>query len=573
MQRPIPGSTLRTGGFWGPNLTARACGAIAIAVLLLAVALPLVELFYRSLIRDGALSLGNYFDVFSVRRNYQSIWDTLALGFWSMIVAAALGVPLAWLVARTDLPGRRFLEIVCLLPYMLPPLIGAMAWTQLLAPRAGYINRLWMSLMGTRTPLFNIYSFDGMVIVMGFYTFPFVFLAVCGALERMNPSLEEAARICGARSARVARDITVPLVIPSIAAGMMLAFLYAASNFGIPALLGMRARIFVLSTRIYAYVLQGDMAGIQLATSLSVVLLALAGLLILGNRWILRRQHGAAIISGKSVRPTRVELGRFRYPLAAVVHLFMALTTMLPIVALFSTSFLKAWGLPLQASNLTLRNYQYILFEFPLTRTAILNSLILAVASATAAVLLGAVFAYIVVKAKVRGRQAVDALVTFPRAIPGTVLALGMILAWSGRYGVNLYGTLTILFIAYLAYYTFYAYRNIAASLVQVHPSMEEAARISGAGLFQTLRDVVFPLIRPGLTAGWLLVFAPTLRELTISVLLYGPFTPTIGVALFDLQDAGYFHIASALAAVLVVVILVTNMVMRKIVGARTTAA
>ncbi len=571
MKVPKTTNKLQLTGAWWTGLVPRLSGAIAVLLLLILVAFPLGVLFYRSLIHEGALSLRNYIEVFSSSRNYKPILDTVVLGFWTTVVAAALGVPLAWLVARTDLPGRRFLEITCLLPYMLPPLLGAMAWTQLFAPRGGYINQFWMSLTGGRTPLLNIYSFPGMVLVMGFYTFPFVFLALRGALERMNPSLEEAARICGARSGRVALDITLPLVVPSIAAGMMLAFLYTVANFGVPALLGLRARIYVLTTRIYAYIHQGDITGIQLATSLSVVLLGLAGLLILANRWILHRHHGAAIISGKSVRPTRVELGRWRYPLALFVHLFVTLTTFAPIGALFLTSFLKAWGLPLRFSNFTLRNYQYILFEFPLTRKAILNSLLLAVVSATAAVILGGVLAYIVIKTKVRGRQAIDTLVAFPNAIPGTVLGLAMILTWSGRYGVNLYNTLGILIVAYLAHYTFYAFRNTAASLVQIHPSLEEAARISGAGTVKTLRDVVFPLIRPGITAAWLLVFSPTLRELTMSVLLYGPHTPTIGVALFDLQDAGYFHIASALAVILVVVIFTTNMVMRRVIGARAT--
>lgn len=564
---------LRVPGGGLSGIPVKTVGILAVALLIILVALPLGVLFHRSLVRDGMLSLDNYIEVFSATRNYQPIWDTVKLGVWSVVLASILGIPLAWFVARTNLPGRRFLEIACLLPYMLPPLIGAMAWTQLFAPRAGYVNQLWMSFTGTRTALFNIYSFEGMVVVMGFYTFPFIFLAVRGALERMNPSLEEAARICGARPSRVARDVTVPLVIPSVMAGMMLAFLYTISNFGVPALLGMRARIFVLTTRVYAYILQGNIEGIQLATSLSVVLLAMAGVFLLANRVILRRQHGAAIISGKSVRPTRVELGKWRYPLAFAVHLFMGLTTLAPIVALFLTSFLKAWGLPLQAQNFTLRNYQYVLFEFPFSRTAMLNSFLLAVVSATAAVILGTALAYIVVKTKVRGRQAVDSLVTFPNAIPGTVVALAMILAWSGRFGINIYNTFWILIAAYLAYYTFYAYRNIAASLVQVHPSMEEAARISGAGTLRSLRDVIFPLIRPGLVVGWLLVFAPTLRELTISILLYGPYTPTIGVVLFDLQDAGYFHIASALAAVLVVVILVTNLVMRRIVAGRQPSA
>ncbi len=555
-----------------PTLAGRLVGLAAVALLVVLTAFPLGVLFHRSFEREAQLSLQNYVEVFSAARNYQPIWDTVKLGLWTVLLAAVLGVPLAWVVARTNMPRRRILENLCLLPYMLPPFIGAMAWIQLLAPRSGYINQLWMSLMGTRDPLFNIYSFGGMVMVMGFYSFPFVFIAVRGALERMNPSLEEAASICGARTLRVARDITVPLVIPSIMAGMMLAFLYTVSNFGIPALLGMRARIFVLTTRIYAYILRGDMVGIQLATALSVVLVGLAAIILIVNRWVISKQHGAAIISGKSVRPTRVELGRWRYPFALGVYAVVGLMVLAPIVALMLTSFLRAWGLPLRWANFTVRNYEYILFEFPLTRAAIQNSVMLALVAASAAVVLGTVLAYIVVKTRTRGRQAVDALVTLPNAIPGTVVALAMILAWSGRFGINLYNTFAILLVAYLSYYTFYAFRNAAAALAQVHPSLEEAATISGAGSGAVMRDVVIPLIRPGMLAGWLLVFAPTLRELTISILLYGPYTPTIGVAVFDLQDAGYFHIASALAAIIVVVIVGINLVMRKLLGGRARA-
>lgn len=556
-----------------PTLAGRLVGMAAVVALILLTAFPLGVLFFRSFERAGTLSLANYIEVFSASRNYQPIWDTITLGFWTVLLATGLGVPLAWVVARTNIPRRRILENLCLLPYMLPPFIGAMAWIQLLAPRSGYINQLWMSLMGTRDPLFNIYSFGGMVMVMGFYSFPFVFIAVRGALERMNPSLEEAACICGARPLRVARDITIPLVRPSVMAGMMLAFLYTVSNFGIPALLGMRARIYVLTTRIYAYILRGDMVGIQLATALSVVLIGLAALVLILNRWMVGRQHGAAIISGKSVRPTQVDLGRWRYPVAAGVYLMVALMVLSPLVALMLTSFLRAWGLPLRWANFTVRNYEYILFEFPMTRAAIQNSILLALVAATGAVALGTVLAYIVVKTRTRGRQALDALVTLPNAIPGTVVALAMILALSGRFGVNLYNTFTILIVAYLSIYTFYAFRNASASLSQVHPSLEEAARISGAGSGAVMRDVVVPLIRPGMLAGWLLVFAPSLRELTVSILLYGPYTPTIGVAVFDLQDAGYFHIASALAAIIVVVIVLINLIMRKLLGskARTT--
>ena len=541
---------------------------VAVLLLLVLVALPLSLLFYKSFVRDGTLTLANYMEVFSDQRNYLPFWNTVKLGFWTVVLATALGLPLGWLVARTDLPGKGLLELMCLLPYMLPPFIGAIAWTQLLAPRVGYINKLWMLITHSRSSLFNLYTFEGMVWVLGMYTFPFVFITVRGALARMNPSLEEVARISGAGKLRVLKDITIPLVLPSIMAGMILAFLYAISNFGVPALIGMRGRVFVVTTQIFWYVYQhADFTGIRLATSLSVILVGVAGLVLWLNRWVLSRQHGAAIISGKSVRPTIVELGRWRYPIAVVVHLFIAFLVLAPLVSVFLSSFLKAWGLPIRWENLTIRNYRYILFEYSLTRKAILNSLMLAVSAATSVTLIGGVLAYITVKTKIRGRQALDFLSTLPHAIPGTVVALAMILAWSGQFKVNLYNTFWIILVAYIARYMFYGFRNISASLVQVHPSLEEAARSSGASWVHNFRDIVVPLIKPGLIASWLLVFMPTLRELTVSILLYGPRTPTISVAVFELQDAGYYHIAAALSALIVVVLLICNYIARKLIG------
>jgi len=540
---------------------------LSAVLLVVLVALPLSLLFYKSFVHEGALSLTNYEQVLSERRNYLPLWNTLRLGLWTVVLATAIGVTLGWLVARTDLPGRQALEVFCLLPYMVPPFIGAMAWERLLAPRIGFVNQLWMALTNSKSSPFNIYCFAGMVWVMGMYTFPFVFITVRGALARMNPSLEEVARISGARRLRVLRNITVPLVLPSIMAGMMLAFLYTISNFGVPALIGMRARIFVLTTRIYAYIGQGDFTGIRLAASLSVLLVFVAGIVLYANQWVIKRQHGAAIISGKSVRPSIVELGRWRYPIAVAVYLFIGFMILAPLGAIFLTSLMRAWGVPLTWANLSLKNYRYVLFEYSLTKHAILNSLMLASSAACAITVLGAILAYITVKTKTKGRQVLDFLSTLPHAIPGTVVALAMILAWSGQFKVNLYNTFWIIIVAYVARYLFYGFRNISASLVQIHPSLEEAARVSGANWFQNFRDVVLPLIRPGIIASFLLVFMPTLRELTVSILLYGPRTPTIAVAVFELQEAGYYHISAALASLVVVVLLVCNFIVRKILG------
>lgn len=558
--RPAPMFMMRA------NLFSWATTILALLSLVFLVIFPLGILFYKSFETERGLSLQNYVDALCDPRNLSPLKNTLLLGVWSVAIAAIVGVPLAWLVVRTDLPGRKFVHSLCLVPYMLPPFIGAIAWIQLLAPRVGLINRLWTSLFHADSSPFSIYSFPGMTWVMGLYAFPFVFIASKGALERMNPSLEEAARISGAGRFKVMKDVTLPLIVPSILSGAMLAFLYTLTNFGVPALLGMRARIFVLTTRIYSYVHRGDFAGIRLATALSVLLVIMAlGIHVL-NQWIIRRQHGAAIISGKSVRPTIVELGQWRWPLGIVVHTFLLFSIVFPFTALFLTSFLKAWGVSIQWSNLTLRNYQYVLFEYPLTRRAILNSLVLGLASATLTVIIGAILAYLSVKTRARGRKFIDLFCTLPNAIPATVVALAMILTYSGRFGINFYNSLAIILVAYLAHYLFYAFRNITASLIQIHPSLEEAAQISGASRTRTFRDVIVPLVRPGLIAGWALVFMPTVRELTMSILLYGPNTPTIGVAVYELQEAGYFHIAAALSCTIVVVLFVVNLLANKVI-------
>ena len=543
-----------------------------IVLLLILVGLPLGTLFYKSVVMQGKFTFVNYTYVFSEQRNILPFWNTLRLGALTVAFSTAIGVALAWLVARTDLPGRRWIEIASLVPYMLPPFIGAMAWTQLLAPRVGYLNKLLTGLFHTTTAPFNLYSFSGIVWVMTMYTFPFIFITAKGALERMNPSLEEAARIAGAGKIRVLRNVTLPLVLPSIMAGMILAFLYTISNFGVPALLGMRARIYVLTTRIYLYMHDGTFQGIRLAAALSVLLLAAALFILLLNRWILSRQHGAAIISGKSVRPAVVELGRWRIPIACGVVAFLGFIVIAPLVAMFLTSFIRAWGLPLRWENLTLHNYKYILFDYSLTKSAFLNSGLLALTAATVTTALGALLAYISVKTRLKGRQAIDFLSTLPHAIPGTVVALAMILAWSGQFKLNLYNTFWIIIVAYVVRYLFYSYRNVSASLVQIHPSLEEAARISGASWMQNFRDVIVPLIRPGLVASWLLIFMPTLRELTMSILLYGPHTPTLAVAAYEMQSAGYYHIAAALASLIVVVLLILNVIVRRVVGGKANA-
>jgi iron(III) transport system permease protein len=437
----------------------------------------------------------------------------------------------------------------------------------------GYINKFFMGVFGMHHAPFNIYSMLGIVWVMALYNYPFVFITVRGALERMDPSLEEVARVSGARRFRVMRDITLPLVTPAIISGMLLVFVFTIANFGIPAIIGMRSRIYVLTTQIYRYmqIYMGGFGGVKLATALSTLLMLTAGAGLLLSRKILRRKK-YTIIAGKSVRPNVVELGRWKYPILGVLAVFIFITIVAPLTSVFLTSFLKAWGLPIKPENLSLKNYRYILFGYAYTQMAIKNSFLLALSAATATTLLGSIIAYIVVKTRLKGRRLLDFLATLPYSIPGTVVAIAMILAWTGQFKITLYNTFWIILIAYIARYMFFAFRNVSASLEQIHPSLEEAARVSGATWLRNFRDIIVPLVRPGLVASFLLVFMPTLRELTISVFLVGPKTTTIGVAVYNLQEEGLYQTSAALASLVIVIVFLGNYFVRKItkVGTKT---
>ncbi len=532
-------------------------------LLLLLVAFPLFEMLRRSFVFNGHLSVANYVAVFADRENYAPFVNTLILGLLTVAGSLVIAVPAAWLVARTNLPFRGLVETLLVLPFMIPPFVGAISWIQLASPRVGYLNKLWTALFGEGTGPFDIYNLGGVVLALTLHNYTYIYLILRAALERMNTSVEEAAAVAGASRLRVICDVTLRLVTPSITAGALLVFIDTIAEFGIPALIGMQGRFYVLTTQIYAYIHTGTFNGIRLAAALSSILMTVAGIgLILNDLYLRRRNY--TVISGKGAPRRLVRLGRARWPVMAVFGVFFLISVIMPLVAVFISAFLRVWGLPVALSNMTLANFRYILFEYDLTRLALQNSLILAVSAAVATTVIGAFAAYISVKTRIRGRQLVDLLATVPHAIPGTVVALAMILAWSGAFWINLYNTLWIILIAYIVRYMFFAFRNISAALGQVHPSLEEAAMVSGAGWLRTFRDILVPLVKPSLLASAILVFMPSFRELTVSVLLWGPETPTVGVSVFEMQDAGNYTAAAAMAALLLVIVLVGDVALRR---------
>ncbi len=302
---------------------------------------------------------------------------------------------------------------------------------------------------------------------------------------------------------------------------------------------------------------------------LATVLVITAALIMFIQSKVLSRGR-YQIIAGKSFRPVETKLRALRMPMLVFCIAYIGFTIVLPTVTIFMVGGLKTYGLPFTAENLTLANYRYILFDWKLTRDAIWNSVTLGLAAALITMFAGVMISYVIVKMKVRGKGLLEFLGMLPFSVPGSVIALGVMLAWSGKFGINIYNTVWIILVAYIARYMAFSLKANSAALEQVHDSLVEAARASGAGMGQALRDIVLPLVRPGMFAAFFLIFLPALRELTVSVLLYGPTTRTIGVAIYTLNEDGETVYSAALAGIALMIIVTAQTLIGRFTRART---
>ncbi len=537
---------------------------ISTVILIITVVLPVAMIVYNVFFYKWSFDWSLFASMLTDPDNLAAMWNTVKISFLVTTLGTVVGLFFAWLIGRSDIPLKGLMKSLFVIPYMFPPFIGAMAWGLLLAPRSGYINKMFMALTGGRTPLFNINTLAGIVFVELCYYFPFVFIQVSGALERMDPTLEESARIAGANQMTVIRRITMPLVVPAIAAGAMLILISSLSHFGVPAILGFSNGIFTLPTKIYEliYRASGSFEGIRQGASLSILLVAVVVLALALQRRVLRTGR-YDIIRGKSMRPMLIKLRGWKAPLLAVCFVFLAITVILPLFTIFGVGLLKAYGVPMKLANMTLNNFKYVLFESRMARDSIRNSFFLSITSAVITMLVGTMIAYVIVKIQPRGKGVLEVLGILPYSIPGIVLAVGVILTWSGAFYLNLYNTIWIILIAYIARYMAFSMKSASASLEQVHDSLEEASRTCGASHFESLLDVTLPLIRPGMVAGFFLIFLPAMRELTTSLLLYGPFTRTMGVAIYSINEEGYTVQACALAGVAIIIIVLGELLLR----------
>lgn len=537
-----------------------------LATLVILVIYPLYSLLLRAFISQGKFSLNNFHKVFITKDIYVALSHSIFVSTISTVFATIIGVILAWIVSRTDIPFRKQIKTGLVMPFLIPPFIAAIAWLQLIGP-AGYINSIYMAIKQTWNPLFVIYGKWAIILVMSLSGYPFVYLTTLAGLERMNPSLEEAGQISGAGIFTVMKDITIPIMAPTIEAGAILVFISRIANFGIPAVMGMPANYYVLTTKIYRLIDQSfivkDAQAIATAMSMFLILFAVSGLLLVK---VYLRGKEYIVISGKDVQPKLVKLGKWRYILFVIVLSMIIIIVVLPIIAILLTALTRAWGLLPVISNWTLKNFKYVLFDLDMSKRSIRNSFFLAVSASIITTFIGAVIAYMVVKIKVKGSQMLDFVSSIPYSIPGTVFALGMIIAWNKSFfgKFNIYNTIWIILVSYIARYLAYSVRTVSSSLMQIDNSLEEAARISGSNRIQSFKDIVIPLVKPSLFASWFLIFMPAFRELTISVLLWSTGNETIGVAVYNLQEGGNVTASSALAIIMVLVIFLGNMIIKK---------
>ena len=458
---------------------------LAIAILVIVVAFPVLLILFNAFWVDGSFNFSSALDILKEPETYQALLNSLIIASCTTVGSTIVGTFFAWLVTRTDLPHKTFMKGMFLVPFMLPSFIGALAWKMLLSPNAGFINQFFIDHFGFSGPIFNIYTYYGISGVEIMYLFPFVFIQVCGALERMDPTLEESARISGAGLFTITRKITIPLVLPSILSGALLIMLYSMAHFGTVAVLGIENGIYNIPTLIYERIHQsgGSFDAIRTGTVLATVLVVTAAFIIWLQRKILGSGH-YQIIGGKSFRPMELKLRGLRYPLLIFCLAYIAFTILLPTAVIFLVGSLKTYGLSFALSNLSLDNYKFILFDYKVTRDAIFNSVTLGFTAAVITMFAGVMISYVIVKMKVRGKGILEFLGMLPFSVPGSVIALGVILAWSGQFGINLYNTVWIILVAYIARYMAFSLKANSAALEQVHDSLVEASRACGATMW-----------------------------------------------------------------------------------------
>lgn len=525
---------------------------VFILVLLILIGLPVFWLIRNSLfsVDSGNLSLVNYQTVFLKPRFREAIYNSLILASGSSLLSLLLGVPTAWVISRTDMPFRNLLRILLLLVFAMPPFLGAIAWTLLISPNSGLLNRIYMGMTGAETGLFNAYSMLGAIFVIGLSTYPYVFMLTSSALDVVNSELEDAGTMLGANKWQMTTKITLPLVAPAIIAGAILSFLEAIALFGSPSLLLIPARTTVITTEIWQLFQYPPKIELACAFSLCLVLIT-AGLVWVQRSLTARKDY--AVITGKVGRKRLLKLGRGRWVALGFCLIVCSLSLFLPLLILLRTALSGSWGRPFGLDNFTWKWFGEVLSNSS-TSLAIRNSFLYSAISATIAMAIALVISYLVSRRLVPWHRVLGFLPMLPVAIPGVVIAVGIFAAYT-RPPLILYGTAAIMVVAFTTRFIPVAFTNANTTVMGINPELELAARNLGANSATTVQKVVFPLVKRGLISGWILVFILSIRELSCAILLFTLNTQVMSTALFELVSESSYERLSALAIIMLAIV------------------
>ncbi len=533
--------------------------------LLLFQLMPLVYMVIKAFFPEGDFSLETFKRLYTYNLNLDALTNTLIAAFATMILGTLLAFPLAWLVGRTNLYGKKFFRALFVLTYMVPPYVGAMAWLRLLNPNVGTINqwlRVLFRLSDAPGPL-NVYTLPGMIWVLTSFYYPYAFITISRAMEKMDPSLEEASRISGGSPLKTLFTITLPMMMPSLIAGALLVFVSAASCYGIPSIIGSPGRVHTVTTRIVEYVALGQQ-GLNDATGMAVFLMVMAIIILFVSDVVLAKKQYITV-SGKSVRPAIVDLRKWRVPLTVIVSVFAVIVIFIPFATIFTTSFKIDVGKSMfQAENFTLTNWQTV-FGRVETMNCLKNSLIFASVTATVGIVIACTMSYLLQRTRVKGRKIPDFLITLGSGTPSVVIALGLIMTMRGNFGINIYNTAYIMIIAYLIKYLMMGMRTVVSAMSQIHVSLEECSQIAGASWTRTMFRITGPLIFPSIAAGWFLIFIPSFYELSMTTLLYSSTTKTIGFQLYEYWTFTSQPMSCAMAFGILLIVVALNFLLNRL--------
>ena len=534
------------------------------ALLCVLVVLPVSWLVIYSVTdRTGAFTLGNFRQLLTDPVFVDPLITTLTLAISSGIICCAVAAPMGWLVARTDMPFGKVIRSLVMASFVTPPFLGAIAWELLAAPNSGLLNKAYRALAGAEMDeyLFNIYSLPGLIFVISCYTFPYVFVLVANALDRIPGDLEDASSILGGRTWLTARRITIPLALPAVLAGALVAFLQAMTLFGSPAILALPAGFHTMTTKIWSLFQYPPKPELAAAASLPLLVLTIA--LLRAQQLVLGRR-GYSVVGGKTGEPRLVRLGWLKW--LALVFGVLMLPVFLPYFALFNATFSKVASQLIWFDNFTFKNIHFVFFELSATKPALQNTFILGTLAATIGTVLALVIAYLTARQAVTGHRVLGFLATAPIAIPGIVLGVGLFLSYT-RPPFVLYGTLLILLIAYVTIELPAAYQQLQSAFRAVHGDLEDASRILGATRLQTLRQITAPLLRTSVIATWCFIFVSVMRELSAAIMLFTSETRPMSVLIFDLKESGDLAAIAVLGLTMLIITFVVVTLVNRIPG------